>query len=203
VALVTGASRGIGKAIALTLADQGAYVVINYRGNQAAAEQTLAALTDGAGSGELLPFDVADEPQVEAAVKNIVDRLKKVDIVVNNAGVTSDSLLMRMKAQDWDQVVGTNLKGTVLCTKAVTRHMVRQRYGRVINISSSSDKGNAGQLIYATKAGITASTRPARELGSRGHCQCRGAGFIDTEMTAVYRPSCKKNFALHLWASQR
>jgi 3-oxoacyl-[acyl-carrier protein] reductase len=198
VALVTGASRGIGKAIALALAGQGAYVVINYRGNQAAAEQTLAALTAGAGSGELLPFDVADEAQVEAAVKSIVDRLKKVDIVVNNAGVTSDSLLMRMKAQDWDQVVGTNLKGTVLCTKAVTRHMVRQRYGRVINISSIvGQMGNAGQSIYAaTKAGIIGFTKAvARELGSRGiTVNAVAPGFIDTEMTAGLPAKLQEEF---------
>jgi 3-oxoacyl-[acyl-carrier protein] reductase len=188
IALVTGASRGIGKAIAQALSGQGAYVVINYRGNQAAAEQTLAALTACGGKGELFQFDISNQSQVEEAVENIVDRLKKVDILVNNAGVTSDSLLMRMKAQDWEQLVGTNLKGTVLCTKAVSRHMIRARYGRVINISSIvGQMGNAGQSIYAaTKAGIIGFTKAvARELASRGiTVNAVAPGFIETEMTA-------------------
>lgn len=188
VALITGASRGIGKAIALVLAQQGAYIVVNFRGNQSAAEQTLAAITENGGRGELLQFDISDEAQVESAVKSIVDRHQKVDILVNNAGVTSDNLLMRMKAQDWDQVVGTNLKGTILCTKAVSRQMIRQRSGRIVNLSSIvGQMGNAGQSLYAaTKAGIIGFTKSiAREVASRGvTVNAIAPGFIETEMTA-------------------
>jgi len=136
IAIVTGGSRGIGRATVLVIGRLGAYVAINYRDNQAAAEASLAELSASGGHGELCQFDVADESQVDEAVKKIVDRHKKIDILINNAGVTYDNLLVRMKPEDWDQVVGTNLKGTVLCTKAVTRVMIRQRYGRIINISS-------------------------------------------------------------------
>lgn len=188
VALITGASRGIGKAIALVLAQHGAFIVVNYRGNQSAAEQALAAINENGGKGELLPFDISDEAQVESAVKSIVDRHQKVDILVNNAGVTSDSLLLRMKAQDWDQVVGTNLKGTILCTKSVSRQMIRQRSGRIVNLSSIvGQMGNAGQSLYAaTKAGIIGFTKSiAREVASRGvTVNAIAPGFIETEMTA-------------------
>jgi len=187
VALVTGGSRGIGRAIALLLAQQGAFVVVNYRGNQAAAEETLAAINQG-GKGELLQCDISNEVQVEAAVKSIVDRHQKIDILVNNAGVASDNLLMRVKAQDWDQVVGTNLKGTILCTKAVSRQMIRQRSGRIVNLSSIvGQMGNAGQSLYAaTKAGIIGFTKSvAREVASRGvTVNAVAPGFIETEMTA-------------------
>src|SRR5205823_8631274 len=127
---------GIGRAIALSLGQAGAHVMVNYRGNHAAAEETIGAVVARGGHGELCPFDVGDESQVDEAVKKIVDRHKKIDILINNAGVTYDNLLVRMKPKDWDQVVGTNLKGTFLCTKAVTRVMIRQRYRRIINISS-------------------------------------------------------------------
>src|SRR5690554_1134849 len=116
VALVTGASRGIGRAVGSALAQAGAHVVINYRGSQEAAEESLAAIIAQGGHGELCQFDVAAEDEVAAAVKKIVDAHRKIDILVNNAGVTADNLLMRMKPADWDQVIGTNLKGTVLCT---------------------------------------------------------------------------------------
>src|SRR5215203_2914052 len=119
IALVTGASRGIGRAIAVALAQAGAHVIINYKGNQAAAEETLGLVRASNGSGELCKFDIADDSQVEAAFKQIVDLHKTVDLLVNNAGVTSDGLLMRMKSADWDQIIGTNLKGTMLCTKVV------------------------------------------------------------------------------------
>ena len=129
IALVTGASRGIGRAIALRLSRAGAYVVVNYHGNQSAAEKSLGAIAAQGGQGELCRFDISDENLLDEAVKNIVDRHKKIDILVNNAGVTADNLLMRTKSADWDQVIGTNLKGTVLCTKVVSRYMIRQRYG--------------------------------------------------------------------------
>jgi len=188
IALVTGASRGIGRACARALSRAGAYVVINYRGNQAAAEESLGAIVEQGGRGESVAFDVAIESQIDEAVKNIVDRHKKIDIVVNNAGVTIDNLLMRTKPEDWDQVIGTNLKGTVLCTKVVSRHMIRQHYGRIINLSTVvGQTGNAGQSLYAaSKAGIIGFTKAmAREVASRGvTVNAVAPGFIDTDMTA-------------------
>ena len=187
-ALVTGGSRGIGQAVVLALGRLGAHVVINYRHNRTAAEETLGRLVENGGRGELCPFDVSDDSQVEEAINKIVDHHRKIDIVVNNAGVTSDSLLIRMKSHDWDQVVGTNLKGTVLCTKAASRHMIRQRYGRIVNLSSVvGQSGNAGQALYAaTKAGILGFTKAvARELGSRGiTVNAVAPGFIESDMTA-------------------
>ena len=199
IALVTGGSRGIGRATVLTLGRLGAHVVINYRNNQAAAEETLAALTaDGQGRGELCRFDIADENQIEAAIKIIVDRHHKIDILVNNAGVTADNLLIRMKPDDWDQVVGINLKGTILCTKAVTRVMLRQRYGRIIHLSSVvGQTGNAGQSIYAaTKAGILGFTKAvAREVASRGiTVNAVAPGFIETEMTSKLPAKLQEEF---------
>lgn len=188
VAVVTGASRGIGRAIALSLAKAGAYVVLNYRGNQTAADTSLAAIVEQGGRGELSRFDVANESEIEQAVKKIVDGHNKIDILVNNAGVTADNLLMRISAVDWDQVIGTNLKGTILCTKVVSRHMIRQRFGRILNMSSvAGQTGNAGQSLYAaSKAGIIGFTKTiARELASRNvTANVIAPGFIETDMTA-------------------
>src|SRR5262245_18709287 len=198
VALVTGASRGIGKAIALSLSRAGAFVIVNYRGNRAAAEASVSAITAEGGKGELCPFDVAEESQVDQAVKNIVDRHQKIDILVNNAGVTADNLLLRMKPVDWDQVIGTNLKGTVLCTKAVTRVMIRQHGGRVVNLSSVvGQTGNAGQSLYAaSKAGIIGFTKAvAREVASRGvTVNVVAPGFIESDMTARLPEKLREEF---------
>jgi 3-oxoacyl-[acyl-carrier protein] reductase len=198
VALVTGGSRGIGQAVVMALGRRGAYVVINYRANQAAAEKTLADFTAQGGRGELSQFDVASELPVDGAVKRIVDAHKKIDILVNNAGVTSDNLLLRTKSEDWDKVVGTNLKGTVLCTKAVSRHMIRHRYGRIINLSSVvGQTGNAGQSLYAaTKAGILGFTKAvAKELASRAvTVNAIAPGFIETEMTAGLPTAVKEEY---------
>ena len=198
IALVTGASRGIGRAIALALSRAGAHVIVNYRGNQAAAEESLRAITAEDGHGELCRFDIADESQVESAVKNIVDRHQKLDILVNNAGVTADNLLMRMKPADWDQVIGINLKGTVLCTKAVSRVMIRQHRGRIVNLSSVvGQTGNAGQSIYAaSKAGIIGFTKAvAREVASRGvTVNAVAPGFIETDMTARLPDKLREEF---------
>lgn len=188
VALVTGGSRGIGRAIVHKLGRLGAFAVINYRSNQEAAEDSLKELVALGGSGELSRFDVADEQQVEEAVKKIVDRHNRIDILVNNAGITQDNLLLRMKPEDWDHVVGTNLKGTILCTKAVSRFMVRARYGRIINMTSVvGQAGNAGQALYAaTKAGIIGFTKAmAKELAGRTiTVNAVAPGFIETDMTA-------------------
>jgi 3-oxoacyl-[acyl-carrier protein] reductase len=198
IALVTGASRGIGRAIALSFGRLGAQVIVNYRGNHAAAEETLRDLVAAGGHGELSQFDVANETQIEEAIKNIVDRHNRIDILVNNAGVTSDNLLVRMKLDDWDRVIGTNLKGTVLCTKAVSRWMIRQRSGRIINMSSVvGQMGNAGQSIYAaSKAGIVGFTKAiAREVASRGiTVNAVAPGFIETEMTAQLPAKLQEEF---------
>jgi 3-oxoacyl-[acyl-carrier protein] reductase len=198
IALVTGASRGIGKAIALALGRAGAYVVINYKDNQSAAEETLRALQAAGGQGEFSQFNIAEESQVEAAVKKIVDAHKKIDILVNNAGIAIDNLLMRTTSADWNQVIGTNLKGTVLCSKIVSRHMIRQRGGRIINLSSVvGQTGNAGQSLYAAaKAGILGFTKAlAREVASRGvTVNAVAPGFIDTDMTARLPDKLRQEF---------
>jgi 3-oxoacyl-[acyl-carrier protein] reductase len=198
VSLVTGGGRGIGRAIVMALGQRGAYVIINYRGNQATATETLSELINRGGRGELNPFDVSKENEIEEAIKKIVDQHQKVDILVNNAGVTSDNLLIRIKAEDWDHVVGTNLKGTVFCTKAVSRVMIRQRYGRIINLSSVvGQTGNAGQSLYAsTKAGIIGFTKAlAREIASRGiTVNAVAPGFIETEMTAQLSTKLQEEF---------
>jgi 3-oxoacyl-[acyl-carrier protein] reductase len=187
IALVTGGGRGIGRAIVMALGQRGAHVIINYRDKQAAASETLESLIRRGGRGELSQFDVAKESEIEQAIKKIVDEHKKVDILVNNAGITSDNLLIRIKPEDWDQVVGTNLKGTVFCTKAVSRVMIRQRCGRIINLSSVvGQMGNAGQSLYAsTKAAVIGFTKAmAREVASRGiTVNAVAPGFIETEMT--------------------
>jgi 3-oxoacyl-[acyl-carrier protein] reductase len=173
-------------------------VIINYRTNRPAAEGTLKELLARGGRGELCPFDVVNEEQINIAVKKIVDQHKKIDILINNAGVTSDNLLIRMTQNDWDQVVGTNLKGTVLCTKAVSRVMIRERYGRIINLSSVvGQMGNAGQSLYAaTKAGILGFTKAvAREVASRGiTVNAVAPGFIETEMTAQLPAKLREEF---------
>ena len=198
IGIVTGGGRGIGRAVALALGRLGAHVIINYRSNQTAATGTLEELVKRGGHGEVGQFDVSNENQIEEAIKKIVDHHKKIDILVNNAGITSDNLLLRMRSEDWDQVLGTNLKGTVFCTKSASRVMIRQRYGRIINLSSVvGQTGNAGQSLYAaTKAGIIGFTKAmAREVASRGiTVNAVAPGFIETEMTAQLSAKIKEDF---------
>jgi 3-oxoacyl-[acyl-carrier protein] reductase len=198
IALVTGASRGIGRAVALSLGQAGATVVVNYRGSQQAAEECLAEIRAAGGKGALSQFDIGVEEQVEEALKRIIDDQGKLDILVNNAGVTADNLLIRIKAADWDQVIGTNLKGTVLCTKIAARYMIGQRYGRIINVSSVvGQMGNAGQALYAaSKAGIIGFTKTvAREVATRGvTVNAVAPGFIETDMTAKLPEKLRAEF---------
>ncbi|MFZ5827992.1 MAG: 3-oxoacyl-[acyl-carrier-protein] reductase [Bacillota bacterium] len=170
VAIVTGASGGIGRAIAAALAAEGAAVVVNYARNAQAAEELVSSLTEAGGQAMAVQADISTSEGAETLVKATTERFGKVDILVNNAGITRDTLLMRMKEEDWDAVLDTNLKGVFLCTKAVTRPMMKARFGRIINIGSVSGLlGVPGQANYsAAKAGLIGLTRSvARELGSR------------------------------------
>lgn len=196
VAVVTGGSRGIGRAIAITLASAGADVAVFYAGNQAAAEQTVAEIEKTGRKGIALQVDVSRGKQVEAAMKQVNSSLGRIDILVNNAGITRDNLIMRLKEEDWDQVIDTNLKGVFLCTKAVIRTMMKQKSGRIINISSVVGvMGNPGQANYvAAKAGVLGLTKTtAKELASRGiTVNAIAPGFIETDMTAVLDEQVKQ-----------
>ncbi|MCH5584964.1 3-oxoacyl-[acyl-carrier-protein] reductase [Shimazuella sp. AN120528] len=196
VAVVTGGSRGIGRSIALDLAKEGAKVVIFYAGNHGAAEETVSAITDLGAEAAAFQVDVADSGQVDDAFKQVVKQFGRVDILVNNAGITRDNLLMRIKEEDWDQVVDTNLKGVFLCCKAVVRPMMKQRGGRIINISSVVGvSGNAGQANYvAAKAGVIGLTKTmAKEFGSRNiTVNAIAPGFIQTDMTSVLDEKVKE-----------
>ena len=186
-AVVTGGSRGIGRAISLRLAAMGALVYINYVSRPDAAEETKALIEAAGGVARTIAFDVADGIQIQDAFKRIADEAGRIDILVNNAGITRDGLLARMKESDWDQVLSTNLKGAFLCTKAVSKTMMKQRWGRVVNISSVIGfAGNAGQVNYAAaKAGLIGMTKAmARELASRNiTVNSVAPGYIQTDMT--------------------
>lgn len=186
-ALVTGASRGIGREIALELARQGANVAVNFAGSEKSANEVVDEIKALGRKAFAVQANVADGDSVAAMVKQTIDEFGSLDILVNNAGITRDNLLMRMKDEDWDAVINTNLKGVFLCTKAVTRQMMKQRNGRIINISSIVGvSGNAGQANYvAAKAGVIGLTKTtAKELASRGiTVNAVAPGFITTDMT--------------------
>ncbi|RJX24864.1 MAG: 3-oxoacyl-[acyl-carrier-protein] reductase [Desulfurivibrio sp.] len=187
IAVVTGGSRGIGKAVCLRLAGLGATVVVNYVSRPDAAEATVAAIKDAGGQAAAYQFNVADALQVQAAFKKILADFGRVDILVNNAGITRDGLIAMMKEQAWDEVLDTNLKGAFNCIKAASRPMMKQRWGRIVSITSVIGfAGNAGQANYAAaKAGMVGLTRSvAKELASRGVTVNGVApGYIDTDMT--------------------
>lgn len=185
-ALVTGASRGIGRAIALEFAQRGASVMINYNQSPAAADQVVAEIQEMGGRAFSAQADVADFQQAQDLVKKTIDLLGNLDILVNNAGITKDNLIMLLTEQDWDHVIDTNLKSTFNCSKAAVRHMIRKRYGRIINISSIAGlMGNPGQTNYsASKAGQIGFTKAlAREIASRNiTVNAIAAGYIETEI---------------------
>ncbi|WP_053362128.1 3-oxoacyl-[acyl-carrier-protein] reductase [Bacillus sp. FJAT-27251] len=187
VALVTGASRGIGREVALELAREGANVAVNYAGSEAKAAAVAEEIRSLGREAIVIQADVSDADSVEGMVKQTIEAFGRIDILVNNAGITKDNLLMRMKESDWDEVININLKGVFLCTKAVTRQMMKQRSGRIINMSSIVGvSGNAGQANYvAAKSGVIGLTKTtAKELASRGiTVNAVAPGFITTDMT--------------------
>ena len=202
VALVTGASRGIGRAIAERLARAGAAVFINFVQNQAAAEEVLEQIQADGGQAALCRFDVGDGTAVTTAVQELLERQGKIDILVNNAGMSIDTLLVRLKADEWTQVLNANLTGVFLCTKAVTRSMMRQRSGRIINLTSVvAQTGNAGQAAYsAAKAGVIGFTKTmAKELASRSiTVNAVAPGFIETDMTRSLPEEAKTGYLSHI-----
>ena len=196
IALVTGASRGIGRQIALTLAAQGAAVIVNYNGSAAKAEEVVEEIEKAGGKAEAIQCNVSDFESCKSMMEDIVSRYGRLDILVNNAGITRDNLIMKMSEEDFDAVIQTNLKGVFNCIKHISRQMTKQKAGRIINISSVSGVlGNAGQANYcAAKAGVIGLTKcMARELASRGiTVNAVAPGFIRTDMTDVLKDNVKE-----------
>lgn len=189
VAVVTGSSRGIGRAIALRLAEGGARVVVNYRSDEAAAKAVVHDIEQAGEQAIAVQADVSQAAEAQALMDAAQKAYGRVDILVNNAGTTRDTLLMRMSEEDWDVVIDTNLKGTFNCIRAASRPMMRQRYGRIVNVTSVAGlSGNAGQANYASaKAGLVGLTKTvAKELGSRGiTCNAIAPGFVPTDLTST------------------
>lgn len=187
IAIVTGASRGIGRAISLKLASLGARVIVNYRADAEGAAEVVREIVAAGGQAEAIQADVRLAAEVEALVRHTTEACGRVDILVNNAGTTRDTLLMRMSTDQWETVIDTNLKGAFLCTKACIRPMMKQRYGRIVSISSVSGlAGNVGQANYsAAKAGLIGFTKAvAKEVGSRGiTVNAVAPGFVLTALT--------------------
>jgi 3-oxoacyl-[acyl-carrier protein] reductase len=187
LALVTGASRGIGRAIAIELAKTGRHVAVNYKSNEAAARQTLALIAEGGGSGELCPFDVADEAAAEAALGSLLSRHERIEVLVNNAGIVADGLFVMMSSTDWHRVTDTSLSGFFNVTKPVIQKMIPQKRGSVVTISSVSGLvANRGQTNYAAaKAGLMGVTRAlSAEVARLGiRVNAVAPGIIDTDMT--------------------
>ena len=196
IALVTGAAKGIGRAIALALAADGATVIVNYNGSAQKAEAVVDEIKALGKDSEAYQCNVANTADVDAMIKDVIKRYGSLDILVNNAGITRDNLIMKMSEEDFDAVIDANLKGCFNTIKAVSRQMLKQRAGRIINIPSVSGiLGNAGQANYsASKAGVIGLTKSvARELSSRGiTCNAVAPGFIDTEMTAQMTDKAKE-----------
>lgn len=196
IALVTGASRGIGKEIALALAGNGAFVIINYNGSQAKAEEVVDQIKSVGGDAVAVKCNVSNYEETGSFLTELIKQYGHIDILVNNAGITRDNLIMKMSEEEFDQVLATNLKGTFNCTKHIARQMLKQRAGKIINISSVVGiLGNIGQANYsASKAGVIGLTKStARELASRGiTVNAIAPGFINTEMTEVLSETVKE-----------
>ena len=196
IALVTGGSRGIGRAIALRLAEEGAKVAINYAGNQTAAEEVKAIIEQHGGTAMIVQTDVSDSTAAAEMVARVHEELGGLDILVNNAGITRDTLLVRMKDEDFDAVINTNLKGIYACTKAAAKFMTKQRSGRIVNLSSVvGEIGNIGQTNYAAaKAGVIGFFKAAAKEFAARHVTVNvvAPGFIDTDMTAVLKDSIRE-----------
>lgn len=196
VAVVTGASRGIGREVALTLAKYGADVVVNYNGSEEKAKEVVAEIETLGRKAIAIKASVSSMDEVSQMIDETVEKFGRIDILVNNAGITKDNLVLKMTEDDFDAVIDTNLKGTFLCMKQVYRLMMKQRYGRIINMSSVIGvSGNAGQVNYAaSKAGVIGMTKSlARELGTRGvTVNAIAPGFIETEMTDVLSDKVKQ-----------
>ena len=197
IALITGAGRGIGRAIAIALAKEGAEVVINYNGSEERAKEVKQTIEENGGKASIYKCNVSDFVACEAMIKDIVKEYGHLDILVNNAGITKDGLIMKMKEEDFDSVLNVNLKGTFNTIRHSARQMLKQRSGKIINISSVSGiLGNVGQANYAaSKAGVIGLTKTmARELGSRGiTVNASAPGFVDTEMTEVLSEEIREN----------
>ena len=196
IALVTGGSRGIGRAIALRLAEEGAKVAINYAGNQTAAEEVKAIIEQHGGTAMIIQTDVSNSTAAAEMVARVHEELGGLDILVNNAGITRDTLLVRMKDEDFDAVINTNLKGIYACTKAAAKFMTKQRSGRIVNLSSVvGEIGNIGQTNYAAaKAGVIGFSKAAAKEFAARHVTVNvvAPGFIDTDMTAVLKDSIRE-----------
>lgn len=196
IALVTGAGRGIGRAIAQTLAAQGAYVYLNYHGSKEAAEEAVSKIMQNGGRAEAVQCNVADFQACGEMIASIIQKSGRLDILVNNAGITKDGLLMKMSEEDYDQVLDINLKGTFHTIRHASRYLLKQRSGRIINITSVSGVlGNAGQANYsASKAGVIGLTKSAaRELASRGICvNAVAPGYVETDMTKALPQQVKE-----------
>ena len=198
VALVTGGSRGIGKDIAKKLASCGAYVLINYVSNREAAEETIGEIEKAGGTGRAVGFDVSDFAEVQRSVGALSDEFKGIQILVNNAGITNDGLIKGMEEDDWDRVLDVNLKGVFNCTKAVSRGMFKNRYGRIVNLTSVvAEFGNMGQTNYsASKAGIIGFTKStAKEFSSRGiTVNAVSPGLVETDINEDLPLYVKKRY---------
>lgn len=197
IAIVTGAGRGIGKEIAKTLAAKGALVIVNYCGSAKRAEETVQEIEAAGGKAEAIQCDISDFTKAGEMMDYVIKTYGRVDILVNNAGITRDGLLMKMSEEDFDAVLNTNLKGAFNCIKHISRQMLKQKSGHIVNISSVSGvMGNSGQVNYsASKAGVIGMTKAvAREMASRGiTCNAVAPGFIKTDMTDVLSDTIKEN----------
>ena len=201
-AIVTGASRGIGREIALLLAQEGARVAVNYSGSKDKADEVVQLITESGGEAFAIQADVSNADSVKAMVDQTLETFGSIDILVNNAGITRDNLLMRMKDDEWDDVININLKGVFLCTKGVTRQMMRQRAGKIVNVASIVGvSGNPGQANYvAAKAGVIGFTKTvAKELASRNiNVNAVAPGFITTEMTDALNDDIKEQMLTNI-----